>query len=238
MIIFNEGLPRSGKSHDAVKSHVFPAVRAGRRVVAYIEGLNPEKIAAAVGVEAETVKGLITVLTRDDVPEIWKHCGKDAIVVIDEAQNYWPSQRQPLKPEMQRFIAEHGHDGLDIVLMGQCLSDVHPAWRRRVSQKVVFTKMEAVGQATRYTWISYKASSPEKFHESQKGPLLGESYDPVVFECYKSHNDGTENKDTYKDPRGNIFNSAAFRYGLPIALLAIFYGGWHVLQNLLGRRSR
>ena len=174
------------------------------------------------------------VLTREDVPEIWKHVEKDALIVIDEAQNFWPTQRQPLKPELTKFVAEHGHDGLDILLMGQCLVDVHPTWRRRVSQKVVFTKMEAVGQANRYQWVAYKASSPEKWHESQKGPLLGEPYDPVVFECYKSHNDGTENKDTYVDPRANLLKGKLFRVGVPGMLVAMALGGWFLWRAFYG----
>lgn len=234
MIIFNEGLPRSGKSHDAVKSHIFPAVKAGRAVVAYIEGLDPEAVCVSVGVDPDVGCSLFTILTREQVPDIWKYAVKDSLIVIDEVQNFWPTGRQPLNAEMTRFIAEHGHDGQDIIIMGQALIDVHPAWRRRVSQKVVFTKMEAVGAATRYTWVSYKASAPEKFQVSQKGPVLGEKYDPRVFECYKSHNEGTENKETYVDPRANLLKSPAFRYGLPIILAAMVFGGWFLYRSFWG----
>lgn len=234
MILFNEGLPRSGKSHDAVKNHIVPAVKAGRYVVAYVEGLDPEKVGIVAGVGPEVGAELVKVLTRDEAAEVWKYCGKDALVVIDEAQNFWPTGRQPLSPELTRFVAEHGHDGLDILLMGQAIVDVHPTWRRRVSQKVVFVKMEAVGAANRYTWVAYKASSPEKFKETQKGPMLGECYDPSIFECYRSHNEGTENKETYVDPRANLLKSPLFRYGLPLMLAGLVFGGLFLYRALWG----
>lgn len=230
MIIFNEGLPRSGKSHDAVKNHIVPAVAAGRAVVAYIEGLDPAKVAAVAGVPPETGADLITVLTREQVPTIWQHAKKDALMVIDEAQNFWPTQRQPLGPDLTKFVAEHGHEGIDLVLMGQDLRDVHTTWRRRVSQKVVFTKMEALGKPNKYFWVSYKASAAEKFAEVSSSSMMGEEYDPAIFECYKSHSEGTTNKSTYSDPRANLFGTAFFKRWLPLGILviigAIIYMVW------------
>ncbi|RWA38908.1 hypothetical protein C5H14_11335 [Xylella fastidiosa] len=40
MLVFNEGVPRSGKSYDAVKHHILPALREGRRVYARLNGLR------------------------------------------------------------------------------------------------------------------------------------------------------------------------------------------------------
>lgn len=234
MILFNEGLPRSGKSHDAVKSHIIPAVAAGRPVVAYIEGLDPEKVSLVAGVAPDIGRTLITILRREDVAEIWRHVPKDSLVVIDEVQNFWPASRQAPRDELSKFVSEHGHDGLDIVLMGQSLADVHNIWRRRVSQKVVFTKMEAVGAASRYTWVAFKASSPGKFQETQKGPMLGTAYDPVIFECYKSHNEGTLNKETYVDSRANLLKSPLFRFGLPVMLLALLLGSVFLYRTFWG----
>ncbi|RNK90483.1 hypothetical protein C9400_18860, partial [Xanthomonas vasicola pv. vasculorum] len=34
MLVFNEGVPRAGKSYDAVKHHILPAIKKGRRVFA------------------------------------------------------------------------------------------------------------------------------------------------------------------------------------------------------------
>ena len=49
MIIFHEGLPRSGKSYEAMVKHVLEALKQGRKVFAYVEGLNHEKIAEVIG---------------------------------------------------------------------------------------------------------------------------------------------------------------------------------------------
>lgn len=49
MLIFHEGLPRSGKSYEAMVRHIIPALQKGRHVWAYIEGLNHARIAGATG---------------------------------------------------------------------------------------------------------------------------------------------------------------------------------------------
>lgn len=53
MLIFHEGLPGSGKSYEALVSHIIPRLKDGRTVDAYIEGLNFEKIAELAEITLE-----------------------------------------------------------------------------------------------------------------------------------------------------------------------------------------
>lgn len=62
--------------------------------------------------------------------------------------------------------------------MGQDLRDCHALWKRRVSQKVLFTKLDALGMDKRYSWKLFKAVSGEKFEKVATGTGI---YDPKYF---------------------------------------------------------
>lgn len=89
MLIFHEGLPGAGKSYEAMVHQVIPALQKGRKVFAYIEGLNNEKIADVMGETVGYVESLLIPLTRDQVPTIHEHVENDSLVVIDELQNFF-----------------------------------------------------------------------------------------------------------------------------------------------------
>jgi zona occludens toxin len=157
-------------------------------------------------------------LSEDQVANWLKNdFDKDAFIVVDEAQNYWPRNRKGLEPEMLKWIAEHGHHGYDVLLMGQLAKDVHTAWINRVNRKLQFIKKDVVGKADEYKWIMFHgspdASGNVKFREVSKGDA---KYEERYFGTYKSHSEGTENKENYVDDRANIFKTAFFRKWLPI----------------------
>ena len=224
MIIFHEGLPRSGKSYAACVDHIVPSLKNGRKVFAYIEGLNHEKFAEVTGLSLDRVKELLVQIEADQVKEIYKHVEKDSFVVIDELQDFFPSGRQRQTDEITRFITQHGHDGLDILCMGQDLRDCHALWKRRVQRKIVFTKLTAVGKDNSYKWEAYEAKAGEKFQKITSGV---KKYDPKYFGLYASHTTGTTNTFNYQDDRINIFKTKGFRFGLPafglILIVAINY---------------
>ncbi len=228
-IHFNEGLPRSGKSYSAVKDYILPALEKGRMVYAHIDGLNHEVIAAMVGVTVERCREQLISLSAEDLREIWTKVTNDSLVVVDEVQNYFPHGREKLRPEMMKFITEHGHLGLDILLMGQDMKDVHAVWRRRVTQKVFFLKMEGVGAAGRYQWKCYKATAPEKWQLVKQSPMLGDVYEPKYFPCYSSFDPATENTSgTFHDKRAVLWNSSMFKVWVPAALVAGCVGAWYI----------
>lgn len=213
--------------------HVIRCLKEGRHVYAYVEGLNPEKIAEAAELPVDDVQQLLHALKRDQVPEIYRHVQNDSFVVIDELQNFWPSGRQKLSPEITEFVTEHGHRGLDLLCMGQSLADCHNLWRRRIENKICFMKLSAVGAEDRYRWTLYKQKSPDRWEEVTSGT---EKYDSKYFGTYKSHEDGTNNKGNYKDARAVVWNHKGLRYGIPAALVAAGFALWHVV-GLFGADS-
>lgn len=209
MLIFHEGLPGSGKSFEAMVAHIVPALKKGRKVFAYIEGLNHEKIAECADIPVERCRELLHQITREQVPTIHSAVENDSLVVIDELQNFWPSGRQKLDADITQFVTEHRHRGLDILCMGQVLNDCHALWKGRVDTKIEFRKLDAIGKANSYKWTVYKRVGGGKFQEVTSGKR---DYDVQYFGTYASHTQGTENTETYTDERANVRNSKAFRY--------------------------
>ncbi|HEL4190934.1 TPA: Zona occludens toxin, partial [Stenotrophomonas maltophilia] len=105
MIFGHEGLPRSGKSYEAVLHHILPALRAKRHVYVRLNGVGESlgKIAAHLGMPEEEVRDLVHVMgdkevvdwcvcdTDNDGAISFPHIEKHALVVIDEAHEYWPT---------------------------------------------------------------------------------------------------------------------------------------------------
>lgn len=222
MIIFHEGMPRSGKSYASTKDHIVPALKKGRPVYARLDGINFVQLAELAEITEDRCRELLVEISEEQMSKIWElPIPKDALVVLDELQNYWPQQKAPLSPPMTKFIAEHGHHGWDILCMGQLLRDCHRTWVNRTNRKIQFVKKDMLGKPNEYKWIMFTGRPDSrgqvKFDEVAKGDG---TYEEQYFGCYASHSAGTENADTYADDRVNIFKSAAFRKWLPLTLLA------------------
>lgn len=237
-ILFHEGLPRSGKSYEAMVKQIIPWLKKGKHVVAYIEGLNFERIAEAAQLDVAEVQELLHPLTREDmkareaktadgktikVDGPWIDKVRDnALHVLDEAQNWWPNKLR-VTDELTELVSEHGHRGMTFLLMGQSLKDCHALWRRRVDQKLVFLKLSALGAAQRYQVSVYKGQGDEVFAHVTN---ILTKYDPKYFGTYASHVSEDTDTDTYTDPRVNVFGSTLFRWTIPVMLAFGVWGGF------------
>lgn len=240
-ILFYEGLPRSGKSYEAMSTLVIPWLQKGREVVAYIEGLETEecqaRIAEASGLPLVRVKALLFPITREDmrprevtekgkkvtIDGTWIEKTRDnALHVYDESQNWWPN-RMKATEQLTQFVTEHGHRGITILLMGQSLLDVLALWRRRVDQKFVFLKLTALGRDNNYRVTIQKGQGNGEF---VKVTDKLSKYDPKYFGTYKSHTSGEIDTDTYTDNRAVFWKSKGVQYGVIISVVLLVWGGW------------
>ncbi|MDR6982894.1 zona occludens toxin [Rheinheimera pacifica] len=229
MIIFHEGLPRSGKSYEATKEHIIPALKKGRKVFARINGLNYEKIAELAEITIEDCQQLLVHITEEQVPTIYQHVENDSLVIIDELQNFFPAGRTKLSPEITQFVTEHGHRGLDIITMGQSLADCNNLWRRRTQRKIQFLKLDMVGRENSYKWTAFQGSLDGKGEITFTKINAGvKKYDPAYFGAYLSHQPDTENKDNLQDDRLNILKTKGMKYGLPAAIFVGLFAVYHL----------
>lgn len=227
-IYSHEGQPRSGKSYEAAVYVILESIKKGRKVWAYIEGLNHKKFAELANITIEQCHELLVEINEDDVKNIPKKCydegWKDGWVVIDEIQDFYPSGRQQLDKITTKFITRHGHEGLDVLIMGQSLSDVHKLWRVRTQQKTQFLKQDAIGKQDSYLWTVFRAkldaNGNPKFNKISSG---SKKYEQKYFGLYQSHSEGTENTDNHIDSRANVFKTPLFTRIIPSFLALAFF---------------
>lgn len=225
MLIFNEGLPRAGKSYDAVANHLIPAIKSGRHVYARLDGLNFYAIAQVSGVPEDEVRALLHIVEPGDVLDLFRitvHADKtktlhadlrrDSLFIIDEVHEFWVASRSDLDPEIEWFFAYHGQFGMDGVLISQAYKRVHDAIRLRVERKHLFRKLNFLQKlkrrskedsSKRYVKRSMIAMEPDKF-----AVLTSEEYEynPEIFPCYTGYRPGVENIAPYDPGFGGIFS--------------------------------
>jgi zona occludens toxin len=217
MIIFHEGLPRSGKSYEACINQILPTLQKGRKVFAYIDGLNHEKFSEILEKPIEWVQEHLIQLTPEQIPTVYDHVENDSLVVIDELQDFFPTTRQKLAQDITQFVTQHGHRGIDILCMGQDHRDCHNLWKRRIDTLITFVKRDAIGRPNQYTWTTFKQRLG-KFEKLNDGKG---TYDPKYFGLYKSHVSGVTEIDSHKDDRTNVFKSSVFKFYIPLFIVLL-----------------
>lgn len=231
MLIVHEGIPGSGKTFEAVSKHLVVGLKKKRHCFCRIDELNFAQLAQLAEITEEECRSLLVQLTVEQAMVIQTvEMPIGSLVLLDEVQNYFPDDRKKLPDDVVKFVAEHRHKGLDIILMCQDLRDVHKIWRRRVDTKIVFTKLDMLG-GKGYRWKLYKAIAPEKFKEVSAGE---EKYAKEIFGSYKSFEAGAEAAQKYDDKRRTIWASKFFRYGLPMALLVGGYAIYWLIHAFTG----
>lgn len=208
-------------------------------IEAYSQMTEDEKTKVTKGVDGWFIRkyeGLLFQIDKRQVKDIYRHVANDALVVIDELQDFFPSSNKKLDDGITTFVTQHRHRGIDIIAMGQSHKDCHSLWKRRIDQLYHFVKRDVVGRPSEYTWKSYK------FNEDKLIKLRSGSgkYDEKYFGLYASHTSDTLNTETYTDDRANLLKSAGIRYGLPAAaagglfavyfLYSFFTGGQEVVH--------
>lgn len=207
MLVFNEGLPRAGKSYDAVKTHILPALKRGRRVFARLNGLDHAAIAAYLSLPESRVRDLLVCVDTGQVRDTFR-CAlgpggqwvipdkfKDSLCVIDEVHEFYVNARSPLPPAEENFFALIGQNGGDVVIMTQAIKRLHSAVFLRIERKTVFQKLTAVGKKDQYRATYYHATAPGKF---EKVGATTEDYDPAIYPLYHGYAPGAENVEVYE----------------------------------------
>lgn len=194
MLVFNEGVPGAGKSYDAVKEHILPALKKRRKVFARVNGLNHEAIAEHLQMPLEDVRDLLVCVEEDQVLNLPKVAENDALIVIDEAHKFYVASREPMDRAQEDFFAEHRHDGQDIVLMSQWYRRLHSAVRARVERKAVFQKLTAVGAKNSYRVTYYQSTAPDRFEQTSAET---KKYDKAIFPLYQGIRPETTNAEVY-----------------------------------------
>ncbi|HCK4349121.1 zonular occludens toxin domain-containing protein [Pseudomonas aeruginosa] len=239
MIFGHEGLPGSGKSLEAMV-HVVNSLLSGRTVVTNISGIDHRAISEHLAIPLPTVQQLLICLEApdeldEDAKVAWvkgqffanRH--HDCLWIWDEINQFWPPDRQPLSADWAKFVTEHRHLGIDILIMGQDLTELHQTWRKRLQRYTRFTKLDMMGKDDQYHWASYSSAGRLRFKQTASGK---KPYNKDFFGFYKSHDDGTANVANYQDKRFSVFQAKhkALGWGLSIAIAVSVAYLWNFFQ--------
>lgn len=241
MLVFNEGVPGSGKSYDAMKNHILPAIKAGRKVYARLNGLEDpsrvEKIATYLKMPAEQVRELLHHMPSADVfssfQAVQDEAGEwslperfhNALIVIDEVHDFYiGGTREQLPKPVEQFFALHRHFGCDVLTMTQFYKRIHPAIRYRIERKAAFQKLSVLGKkgedayrVTRYTTVA-----PDRYEK-----IGGEThqYDAAIFPLYKGIAKDEVQTEVYSAGRLSLWKTMLPRAAIivPLGLFSVWF---------------
>ena len=216
------GLMGSGKSYECVSSVIVPAVRAGRRVVTNVDGIDGDAIRAycqeKFGIEADQL-GEVVHCTNDDIGEadflphgrddVKTFCQPGDMICVDEAWRFWGTDCK-LLAEHKVFFREHRHYvdpktkvSCDLVLMVQDISDLNRALKVVVEVTFRTTKLKTIGLNRSYRvewWEGYKLTNKGRVGVQNK------RYDNDIFPLYSSYSGG-KGRELQVDSRQNVLKS-------------------------------
>lgn len=237
------GLMGSGKSYECVSAVIVPAVKAGRRVVTNVDGIDSDAIRAycheKFGIAMEDL-GEVIHCTNEDVPkasflphgqEVDTFCKPGDIICIDEAWRFWGTDCK-LLPEHKIFFREHRHFvhpetkvSCDLVLMVQDISDLHRTLRVVVEVTFRTTKIKTLGWQKTYRvemWEGYKLTAKGRVSVQNK------RYDSAIFPLYSSYSGGT-GKELQVDSRQNVLRNPKLWI---LAVLVVVLFSWSIYTIL------
>lgn len=197
-VIIEEGVPGAGKSFDALTRFALGAIRAGRKLITNIDGLNYPLIASLTGKTHAEVRTLIyEVKTRAEWYQIMRISESDmvdsrakmnplfkTICIIDESQMVWPrgSFQKTTTQGFKDLLAWHRHLDMDIIFLTQSSRNL---------ESYVSEICEACYSVKNLAFISavmgkaYVINVREKPGAPLTTTLYGR-YDPKYFGIYKS----------------------------------------------------
>lgn len=244
------GLMGSGKSYECVSSVIVPAVKAGRRVVTNVDGIDSDAIRAycrdKYGIAPERL-GSVVHCKNEDVSKadflpygenVDTFCHPGDLICIDEAWRFWGTDNKKILAEHKVFFREHRHFVhpdtkvcCDLVLMVQDISDLNRILKVVVEVTFKTTKIKTLGLNKTYRvemWEGYKLT--------QKGRVAVENkrYDPQIFPLYSSYT-GEAGKELQVDDRQNVLKSPKL-WILAVLVICLFGISVYTLMGFFGSK--
>lgn len=189
------GKPGGGKSYEAVKNHIIPAIKDGRRIVTNL----PLQIEHFVAVFGEQVRDLIVIVEYDyhnygsQKPfskiedwlehQDWKNeKGQGVLFAIDEAHLSLPCGKGgPDLTKVLEFLSMHRHYGFDVLLITQNFKKIHRDIRDMIQLVYRCIKKSMFGQDDEYIIKVHEGCTTQVVNTDER------AYESFVFKFYKSH---------------------------------------------------
>lgn len=229
------GSPGSYKSVHVLEKYIIPALKKGREVYTNIENISAIHIATFFDISPIECDNNLHVLGRvydddgsyhedpDRIRHFYEDVPNNALIVIDEAQNYFSSRdfKEQYSKDVISYLTRHRHYGHDVIYITQNIDSVDITFRRNTQMTYVLKRAEHIGASKLCFIFVY-----DRFDLERK-PLARLTYtpNPSCFNCYSSYegSDVEEHRKTYNV----ILRSKGFWcfiIGLGILLFMFFSG--------------
>lgn len=203
------GTPGSYKSAFAFERFLLPALKKNREVYTNIEGLSAVLIATYFDLDVvDTTNNLHILgqvydddgLSHEDVDKIryfYRDLPQNALIIIDEAQNYFSSRdfKEGYSSDLIPWLTKHRHLGNDVVWITQSLESVDITFRRNTALTYSLRRMEHLGLKNRSIMYIFDRANLETRYLARKTF----SPNPSIFKCYSSYQNKEvkENRTSY-----------------------------------------
>lgn len=182
------GIPGSGKTLYAIDKWIIPALKAGRYVITNIEGLSIDRICGIYDLDPVSVNVKCKLLDPSDKTaciNIWREAPNGALLVLDEAQNYYGSRDWDTKEakELIPYLTKHRHLGHDVIIITQSLDSVDVTVRRLVALTYNVKRAENIGLKSAAIVFVYDRANIDF---APLGKTLFK-YDKTIFRVYASY---------------------------------------------------
>lgn len=234
------GTPGSFKSCYAVENFVLPALKKGRKVFTNIEGLSPTYIATYYDLDPISVEENLNVLgrvydedgsyheDRDKIRRFYDGLPINALVIIDEAQNYFSSRdfKEGFSADLIPWLTKHRHLGNDVVWITQNIESVDITFRRNTHLTYALRRAENLGMKNAAFNYIFDRADLDRKHLARKMYRP----DPTIFKLYSSYQekDVKENRKSY-----NVFLRSPFVW---MAILVFCYAGYVIFSGSFSRK--
>ena len=180
-----------GKSHEVVLSEILPAVRDGRKVYVYMDGLDPRRLGQFAGRSAnvqlwdsvDQVRAACS-LPVDDRDGIELTIERGALIVIDEAQLVWDAREwQKTGKNAMAFFEYHRHFGLDVILITQAPGRLDKGLVRLANECLHVKNLRFLSAWMGRRYVVNVRQSPQ---DREPVATMRRVFDTNVFACYRS----------------------------------------------------
>lgn len=234
------GTPGSFKSCYAVENFVLPALKKGRKVFTNIEGLSPAYIATYYNLDPISVEENLNILgrvydddgsyheDRDKIRRFYEDLPLNALVIIDEAQNYFSARdfKEGFSSDLIPWLTKHRHLGNDVVWITQNVESVDITFRRNTHLTYALRRAENLGMKNASFNYIFDRADLERRHLARKIYRP----DPTIFKLYSSYqsNEVVETRKSY-----NVFLRSPFFW---LAILTFSYAGYVIFSGSFSRK--
>ncbi|TAJ07568.1 MAG: hypothetical protein EPO61_12605 [Nitrospirae bacterium] len=224
MIELYEGVPGSGKSYYAVAEKLLPAVRKGRRIYLYVDGIYLDRLALFTGIPLADLQQQITVWGDPmDVLAMHRSVEPQSLVMIDEAQTVFRALERVDK-SLLRWLETHRHYGVDVLVCCQDYKQMSCGVTRLVEATVKFRKLALVG-LQRHSQAKVRGN-PE---DQEIIRTFTFKYSPEVYAYYSSYAAAAIREEKRAH---TVWKSAKVAAGLVAGLFAVALVLWKPWTSL------